>query len=338
MNRKTKQKWLQRATVMGFLLPAAAGAAFAADWKPTKSIEFVVPSGAGGGTDQFARLVQSIVIKHKLTDQSIVVVNKAGGSGAEAFLDASLAKGDAHKVVFGTNNAYLLPLVVKLPYKFEQLTPVAMLAQDEFLLWIPQDAPFNSAKEYLDAVKKSPADYRMGGAQSKDTDQTLVELINKTAGVKFAYVPFKSGAEAATQLAGKHIGSNVNNPNENISQWRAGQVRPLCVFSSERMKHQEKVTATKAWSDVPTCKESGLKIEEYRMPRAVYMPTGLKQEQVNFYVDLLKKVSETAEWKAFVQTNALNPSFASGEEMKKYIAKDEATARQIFQESGWLIK
>ena len=94
------------------LLPAAASAA---DWKPTKPVEFVVPSGAGGGTDQFARMVQSIIVKHKLMDQSIIVTNKGGGAGAEGFVDVASAKGDPHKVMFGTNNAYLLPLVLKVP-------------------------------------------------------------------------------------------------------------------------------------------------------------------------------------------------------------------------------
>ena len=235
------------------LLPAAA----AADWKPTKPVEFVVPSGAGGGTDQFARLVQSIIVKHKLMDQSIIVTNKSGGAGAEGFLDVAAAAGDPHKVVFGTNNAYLLPLVLKVPYQYSQLKPVVMMALDEFLIWVPADSPFDSPTAYLDAVKADPAKFIMGGSQSKDTDQTLNELINKTYGTKLAYIPFKSGGEAATQLAGKHISSNVNNPNENISQWRAGQVKALCVFAKERMKYKDKVTATLSTSLVPTLRECG---------------------------------------------------------------------------------
>jgi putative tricarboxylic transport membrane protein len=132
MSKTIKGRLLQRAAMLGMMLPLGLGSAAAADWAPTKSVEFYVPSGAGGGTDQFARLVQSIIIKHKLMDQNIVVLNKAGGSGAESFVEIASNKGDPNKIVFGTNNAYLLPLVVKLPYKFDQLVPVALLAQDEF--------------------------------------------------------------------------------------------------------------------------------------------------------------------------------------------------------------
>ena len=114
----------------------------------------------------------------------------------------------------------------------------------------------------------------MGGSQSKDVDQTLTLLINKTYGTKMVYIPFKSGSEAATQLAGKHIAANVNNPSENISQWRAGQVKPLCVFSKTRMSYTTKM-ADQAWSDIATCKEQGLAIDEYRFPRTVFMPGGV---------------------------------------------------------------
>ncbi|HEX4944628.1 MAG TPA: tripartite tricarboxylate transporter substrate binding protein [Usitatibacteraceae bacterium] len=338
MHSNRPKKWTAQVLAMALALPVLAGASFAADWKPTKSVEFVVPSGAGGGTDQFARLVQSIIVKHKLIDQSIVVTNKPGGAGAEGFVDVSLAKGDPHKVAFGTNNAYLLPFVLKVPYAYEQLTPVVMMALDEFLIWVPADAPFDNPKAYLDAVKADPAKYIMGGSQSKDTDQTLNELINKTYGIKLAYIPFKSGGEAATQLAGKHISSNVNNPNENISQWRAGQVKPLCVFARERMQYKEKVTATMSWGDIRTCRESGLPIDEYQMPRVIYMSSAVKPEHLAFYAALFRKVSETPEWKAFLTNNALNGTFATGSEAKAYIARDTERAKVIFKDAGWLIK
>ena len=326
---------LSAAIVAAVLSPSIGRAA---DWTPTKSVEFVVPSGAGGGTDQFARLVQSIIVKHKLLDQSIIVSNKPGGAGAEGFVDVALAKGDPHKIAFGTNNAYLLPYVLKVPYQYAQLTPVAMMALDEFLIWVPADSPFESPTAYLDAVKADPNKYIMGGSQSKDTDQTLNELINKTYGVKLAYVPFKSGGEAATQLAGKHISSNVNNPNENISQWRAGQVKPLCVFAKERMKYSQKITATMSWGDIPTCKEKSLAIDEYQMPRVVYMSSAVKPEQIAFYAELFRKVSNTPEWKEFLTTNALNGTFGTGDTVRNFIAQDTERAKAIFSYAGWLLK
>ena len=99
MKEQKGKAWVCLAAALGLVLPLVTSSAQAADWKPTKAVEFYVPAGTGGGTDQFARLVQSIIVKHKLMDQNIVVLNKAGGSGAEAFLDIATSRGDPHKIV-----------------------------------------------------------------------------------------------------------------------------------------------------------------------------------------------------------------------------------------------
>ncbi len=323
------------AALAGAIVIGAAGAAQA--WQPTKPVEFVVTSGAGGGTDNFARMIQSIISKHKLIDQPIVVVNKGGGSGAEGYIHGKAGKGDAHRVVFGTNNAYLLPYVAKLGYKVSDLTPVAALALDEFLLWVKGDAPYADAKSYIEAVKAKPMGFKMGGSQSKDTDQTLTMMIQEATGAKMIYVPFQGGSAAAVQLAGGHIDSNVNNPNENIGQWKAGQVKPLCVFSPVRLAKGEPVFEGKGWGDIPTCKEAGLPIETFQMPRTVWLPAEVPADAVAFYEGVLEKVSKTPEWQEFVTRTAQTARFMKGKELADFVARDDAANKKIFQAEGWVV-
>lgn len=323
------------AALAGAIAIGAAGTAQA--WQPTKPVEFVVTSGAGGGTDNFARMIQSIISKHKLIDQPIVVVNKGGGSGAEGYLHGKAGKGDAHRVVFGTNNAYLLPYVAKLGYKVSDLTPVAALALDEFLLWVKGDAPYADAKSYIEAVKAKPMGFKMGGSQSKDSDQTLTMMIQEATGAKMIYVPFQGGSAAAVQLAGGHIDSNVNNPNENIGQWKAGQVKPLCVFSPVRLAKGEPVFEGKGWGDIPTCKEAGLPIETFQMPRTVWLPAEVPADAVAFYEGVLEKVSKTPEWQEFVTRTAQTARFMKGKELADFVARDDAANKKIFQAEGWVV-
>src|SRR6266513_245881 len=273
----------------------------AAEWRPSKPIEFVATAGPGGGTDNLARTVQSIIVKYKLTDQPVVVVNKGGGSGAEGYTYGKALAGDPYKVIFGTSNAWQQPMVSRVAFKHTDLTPIAARAQDEFLLWVKQDAPYQNVGEYLKAVAAKPGEFKMGGAQSKDTDEVLTRIIEKTANVKFTYIPFKSGAEAAVQLAGGHIDSHVNNPSESLGQWRGSTQRPLCAFSPKRLPQGPKVTATEGWSDVPTCVEQGLAISQYEQPRTVWLPGKVSPEQAAFYVDLMKKVQATSEWKDYIE-------------------------------------
>ena len=307
-------------------------------WQPTKPIEFVVTSGPGGGTDNFARVVQSIVGKYKLSPQPIIVTNKGGGSGAEGYIYARSSSGDPQKVIFGTNNAYLLPYVVKTPFKPDDLTPVAAMALDEFLLWVTSQSEFKDTKSYMAAVKAKPETYKMGGSQSKDTDQTLTSLIESVAGVKWIYVPFQGGGAAAVQLAGGHTDSNTNTPNENIGQWKAGQVRPLCVFSTTRLPAGPKVTADMGWADIPTCKDEGIAIDRFQMPRTVWLPAKVSADAVAFYIELLKKVSETPEWREYITRTVQTPRFMTGAELKAFVADDDANSRKVFEKEGWLVK
>ena len=153
---------------LAICLPAAANAA----WQPVKPIEFIATAGPGGGTDNFARAVQNIITVHKLIDQPIVVTNKGGGSGAEGYTYTKAMAGDPYKVVFGTSNAWTQPMVSKVAYNYTDLTPIAAMVQDEFLLWVKQDAPYQNVTDYLKAVAAKPGDFKMGGAMSKDTTKS----------------------------------------------------------------------------------------------------------------------------------------------------------------------
>jgi putative tricarboxylic transport membrane protein len=312
--------------------------ALAAAWEPTKPVEFVIPAGTGGGADQMARLIQGIVAKHNLMKQSLIPVNKSAGAGAEGFLAVKEAKGDPHKIVITLSNLFTTPLAQGTPFNWKDLTPVAMLALDQFVLWVNAEAPYKSAKDYLEAVKQAgPNKFKMGGTGAKQEDQIITVAIEKATGAKFTYLPFKGGGDVAVQLVGKHIDSSVNNPIEAVAQWRAGKLRPLCVFDDTRMPYKTKVTDTMAWGDIPTCKESGVPTD-YVMLRGIFMPAGVTPEQVNFYVELFKKVRETPEWKKFMEDGAFNQSFMTGKDYAGWIAKAEGLHRDLMKDAGFLAK
>lgn len=323
-----------KSTAMAAVALALATPAMA-EWAPKRPIEFIVASGAGGGTDNFARTIQTALTRNKLVDVSMVVLNKGGGSGAEAFLYARQNEGDPNKLIFGTNNVYLLPHVAKLAYKASDLQPVAALAMDEFLVWVKADAPYKTVMDLVEAAKAEPGKLPFGGSQSKDTDETLVALIEQTTGADFKYVPFNGGGEVAVQLAGGHVVANVNNPNENLGQWQAGAVRPLCVFAPERMAKSEPIHDGMGWQDIPTCKEQGLAIDSYRMPRTVWLPAGTKPDVVAYYADALSKVTETQEWKDYLAKTSQTPALLTGEDLQTFIAQNEASTVKVFEAEGW---
>lgn len=307
-------------------------------WEPSKPVEFVIPAGQGGGADQMARMIQGIITKNNLMKQSIIPVNKSAGAGAEGFLAVKEAKGDPHKIIITLSNLFTTPLATGVPFNWKEMTPVAMLALDQFILWTNTDKPYKNAKEFIQAAKTAgPGKFKMGGTGSKQEDQILTVGLEKATGTKFTYLPFKGGGDVAVQLVGNHIDSTVNNPIEAVAQWRAGKLKALCVFDDTRMPYKEKVTDTQSWNDIPTCSEAGVPTD-YVMLRGIFMPPGVTQEQVNFYIDLFKKVRETADWKKFMADGAFNQTFMTGKEYVAWLEKNEALHKQLMGEAGFLAK
>jgi putative tricarboxylic transport membrane protein len=334
--KATSAKFAAGAFALAAML--AIGAPAQAAWEPTKPVELVVPAGTGGGADQMARLIQGVVIKYKLMKEPLIVVNKSGGAGAEGFLDVKGAKGDPHKLVVTLSNLFTTPLATGVPFNWRDMTPVSMMALDQFILWVNAETPYKTGKEYLDAVKAAgPLKMKMGGTGSKQEDQILTVGLEKATGAKFIYVPFKGGGEVAVQLVGKHIDSSVNNPIEAVAQWRAGKLRPLCVFDEKRLPYKTKVTDTMSWGDIPTCKESGVPTS-YVMLRGLFMAPGVTKEETAFYVNMLNKVRETPEWKDYMDKGAFNQTSMTGEAFAKWLAEAENLHRNLMKDAGFLAK
>jgi putative tricarboxylic transport membrane protein len=306
-------------------------------WEPTKPVEIVVAAGAGGASDQMARMIQAAVQKNNLMKQPFVVSLKGGASGAEALMYMKSSDGDPNRLLLAYSLIYMLPLSAKIPFNWRELSPIAVTAMDEFVLWDNTELPYKNVKEFIDAAKASPQPFKMGGTGSKREDHILTVFMEKKTGAKFAYLPYKSGGEAATQLVGNHTASNVNNPSENLEVWRAGQVRALCVFDKERISYKTKVTDKQSWNDIPTCKEEGLDVQ-YLMLRAFFLPGKVTPEQSAFYVDLLKKVSQTAEYKEYMEKQALKPIFLTGKDMLNFLEEDDKLNSSLMNEAGFVAK
>ena len=318
---------------------AAAGLVFSLQawaWEPTKPVEFVVPAGTGGGADQMARFIQGVVAKNNLMKQPIIVVNKSGGAGAEGFLDVKGDKGNPHKIVITLSNLFTTPLATGVPFNWRDLTPVQMLALDQFVLWVNEESPYKTAKAYFEAVKAQPPNtFKMGGTGSKQEDQIITVMMDKAAGKKMIYIPYKGGGDVAVQLVGKHVDSTVNNPIEAESHWRAGKLRALCVMDKQVMPFKAKVTATQSWSDLPTCASAGIPVD-YLMLRGIFMTPGVTPDQVAFYLDLFKKMRALPEWKDFMEKGAFNTTALSGPEFVDWLGKNEQMHRSLMKEAGFL--
>ena len=316
------------------ILQVFIGLSAAVAWEPTKPIEFVIPAGTGGGADQMARLIAGIAEKNKLSPRPLIAVNKSGGAGAEGFLYVKEKKGDPHVMIITLSNLFTTPLHTGVPFNWKDLTPLARMALDEFILWVNAETPYKTAKEYIDAVKAQSGGgnrMKMGGTGSAQEDQIITIQLEQALGVKFTYVPFKGGGEVCVNLVGKHVDSTVNNPIECVSHWKANRVRPLAVFDTARISNE-------GWKDIPTIKESlGVDIN-YLMLRGIFGAPGIPKDSVQWHIDFLKKVYDSAEFQKYLADGALKPAFATGDEYVKWVQANEQLHKELMAKGGLLNK
>jgi putative tricarboxylic transport membrane protein len=321
------------AVAVGCQAPAPAGSGGAAATtaqQPSRAVEFVISTAPGGGSDIYARFMQGVMEKSKLSPQPVTPLNKEGGAGAVAFQYVFEKKGDMHYIMITLNSFFTTLIVQKLPFQAPDFTPIANLALDPFYLWVQEESPWKTAEDFVKAAKET--ELTVAGTGSKQEDEILFLRIQEAAGTKpFKYVPQSGGGTVASALAGGQVQATVNNPSEGLSFYSGSprKLRPLCAFTAARPKEG-------AFKDLATCKEQGLDISDYYVMRAVMGPPGLNAAQTRFWVDLFKNVYDSADWKGFMTQNNLEPDFRSGDDFKKFVADYDKLHRDVATKNGWL--
>ena len=313
------------ALLIGVAIPALA-------WEPTAPVELVVPAGTGGGADLMARFIQQVVTKHGLMKQPLTVVNKTGNSGAEGFLDVKAARGNPHKLIITLSNLFTTPLATGTDFNWRDITPVQMLALDQFVLWVNAESPHKSAKELLDALQAgAPGSVKFGGTGSKQEDQ-LISVLLETAALERLVTETRCGGDVARALAEREVDVTVNNPIEAAKLWAGGKVRPLCVFDGQKLNYHGKVAGNQSWNDLPTCMSFGIPVQ-YLMMRGIFMTPGASADQVAYYVGLLDKVRALPEWQDFMAQGAFKPSAINGEPFLVWLDRAESLHRVVMREA-----
>ena len=316
--------WLSAGRRLAIGVGAAVAACMATPaqaWEPTAPVELIVPAGTGGGADQMARFIQTLVAKHQLMGQPITVLNRAGNSGLEGLMEIKAARGNPHKLVITLSNLFTTPLATGAAFSWRDITPVQMLALDQFVLWVNAESPHKTAIDLLAALRSSPPNsFKLGGTGSKQEDQLISVLLETGASTRISYLPLRGGGDVARALASREVDLTVNNPIEAEALWRSGAVRPLCVFDSQRLDYPGKVTPQQSWSDLPTCLSAGIPVQ-YLMLRGIFTTPDATAEQVAFYKRLLDRVRALPEWQDFMVRGAFKPTVMSGEPFVDWLEK-----------------
>ncbi|NKB57960.1 MAG: tripartite tricarboxylate transporter substrate binding protein [Alphaproteobacteria bacterium] len=303
---------------------AYSGSALAA-WEPKKPVEFVVMAGKGGGADKLARLIQSIIAKHKLASKPFTPINKPGGSGAEALVYANTAKDPNHTIMVTLNSFYTTPMrQPAINVDITKFAPIARMAEDTFLLWVNKDSGITDVGSFVAAAKKAGDKWIMAGTGKGQEDQLLTDFLNTAYDLKMKYVPYKGGGRVAKELAGNNANSTVNNPSEQLGFYQAGKTAAIAAFTPARLE---------LFGDAPTFKELG-KDFVYFMQRSVVGAPGMSEEAESFYRGVFARVYASDEWQTYMQKKSLYGGFLTGKRLKAYWAREKAIHKAMLTKMG----
>ena len=284
-----------------------------AGFKPTKDVSWVCTSKPGGGSDIFTTQIKDAMKVNGITDANIVTEYITDGSGEVGRLQVSTTnKAKADYTLLTFNSGDLMPMVKNTDNRVENFRPLAIMAVDKQLLFVGEQSKYSSWQEIMDALK-SGAKIVIAGSKGDDIE-TYNKLIAEL-GVpesQLSYIANDATSGAITSLLGGHVDLCMSKPAAASQYVEAGKMKPVLALSTTRF-------STESLKDAPTLSEFGFNNVEVPVWRGVSAPKAMSDEAYAFWSDCLKKVSETAEFKAYLAKNGLEPMYLFGAEAEAYM-------------------
>ncbi len=316
-------------TAFLILLSAAlslAGSALAQGFKPTRPIEVVVHTGPGGGSDLLARSVVAMIEKEKLLPVRMQVVNKTGGGSTVAAAYLAEKAGEPHTIGFFTGVWLTSPITSsEAKVTLRDLTPVARLVLEPALIAVKADAPYKSLAQFTSAAKDKPGQLKQSGGSVTSRDNVVRQLLQKSSGARWVFISFPGGGERIAALLGGHVDMMVIEPAEAGEHIRAGNMRVLAQVSETRLK---------AFPNVPTLKEAGFDVPSVPQVRGVVAPPGIPAANVAYWEDVLRRLTQTASWKKYLEDNQFEDGYQNAAELAKFYEEFTDRMRGILQDAG----
>lgn len=318
-----------RRTLMAVLLAASclgtAGAQAQSTWKPNERINFIIGVAPGGTVDLYARGIKDTLDTLKLVNgQTILVENKVGAGGALALQQLKSQSGNANYLGTFHTGAIAGAVTGLIKADPRDFTPVAMMVEETSLVAVRADSPLKTGTDLVNALKADPTKLRIAVAPAlgQNTHMAIAKPL-KVAGVaidKLTIAPFRSSGESVTALIGGHVDVVSATAPVILPQVQAGKLRILASAAPE--------PGTGPLAGVKTWREQGVPAD-YVSYNGVMLPPGVNAEQIRFWEDALRKVSQDKNWVALVERSGNKPIFRGYVESHRYLMSEWKAATEL---------
>jgi tripartite-type tricarboxylate transporter receptor subunit TctC len=290
---------------------------------PNKSIRYIVPVAAGGGSDMVGRTVTERW--GRLLNQTFVVDNQGGGGGVIASQAAARAAPDGYTLMQGYVATHgTSPATRKLPYDpIKDFTPIGMIGGTPNVLVVNANLPVNSLQEFVDYVRKHPGKVSYGSAGQGSLTHLTMELFKQQISAFMVHIPYRGVAPAFTDLIGGQTQAMFPGLAAAMPHIRSGRVRPLAVTGLARHPQVK---------ELPTLDEAGFKGFDAMQWYGVVGPAGMPPAVVKQLNDTLAAVLKAPDLREKLAIEAVEPQPMSAEEFGQYMRADIARWTKLARE------
>jgi len=305
-----RRRFLTIMLTVAVAVAVSTGAAVAKDVSyPTKPVTIVYHSQAGSGGDIFLRQLAKAM--EPILGQPIVIENRTGGGGSNAWTYVKNAKPDGYTLLGISSSILAGPLQTKMSVSYKDFKPVAQVFFDPTVIYTSANSKFKTFEDIINHAKANPGQQTWGAGNPGSAETMCIEKIAQLADMKITVVPFEGGADVMVEIIAGRIDAAIGEYAEIASQVEAGNIKLICNLNSERMQ---------SLPDLPTLKESGIDFVFEKM-RGILAPNGTPDEVIQVWVDGLQKVYDDPAFRKYYEENKLVPRFRPTDEMQK--AMDE---------------
>jgi putative tricarboxylic transport membrane protein len=282
-------------------------------FKPS-NVTMIVAASPGGGSDLMGRTVAS-GIEEVAKGTNVTVENRPGGSTAVGYSHLLKQKGKGDVLAAAETTLSALPLSTKTPYRWDDFTPIAQVAEDALIVAVRADSPHQNLGDLAAAAKGKKL--TAGIVAAVGPDSVLLDLLSKAQGVEYEPVVFESAGESNTALLAGNIEFLVNNPAESKAYVESKDMRFLAIFTEKRFD-------APLLADVPTAKEQGIDVT-FGQWRGVMAPGEIDEAAVKYWQDTITAWTKTDSYKKYIASNDLLPVLKTGADFSSYLTDYEKT-------------
>jgi len=272
---------------------------------PTKPIVVVYHSQAGSGGDIFCRSLGKAV--EKVLHQPIVVENRTGGGGANAWTYVDKAEPDGYVLLGISSTLVARPLQAAMKVDYTNFKPIAQVFFDPSVIFVPVDSKFKTFQDLIDDAKAQPGNQTWGSGSPGSAETLCIKKITQIADMDVNIVPFEGGADVMVNIVAGRLDAAIGEYAEISSQVEAGRIKIIANLNTERMS---------SLPDIPTLKESGVDFV-FEKIRGIMAPKGTPDEIIQVWVDAIKDAYDDPDFKKYYTENMLFPLFRPTNEMQK---------------------